>query len=575
MITPDPRGNKKALTGEWTVLPYSSQIEAVHMCLLPTGKVLYYSGFRIAEAIETETRLWSPKLGEIKKPHTPADIFCAGHCALPDGRLLSTGGSLEYRGLPPIPAWLVSVTKPVTPLLVRLFRRFYTEPSFTGPTFCYVFNPWTEQWEFAGDMQEGRWYPTNTALPDGRVLILSGTNEGGGFGSKGRIDINLRVETFDIKNGIQQVATVPTVVPSPVEPPTEPPTEPPYDPSGNAPGGSHRNLHLSPQDAINSIRAQRDEGERLHSEDWFTVYPRMVVLPIAERERMQHPAGRVFCAGYGPPTMMLDLATWEWTHVSDLNYGQRYDGCAVLLPLRPPGYRARILSFGGSTTKYHEPGATETAELIDFGDPEPKWRTITPLKDRRTNACAVLLPDGRVLVVGGNSHSQFNQPVLRVELFDPETEMWFEVAPMRIPRGYHSTALLLPDGRVLSVGTTPYGHHELRMEVYSPYYLFRGPRPVIKNVPFTLDYNAMFEIAFTPNMRIGSVVLMRPGATTHAFDMDQRLVELSFVPSGPGRLTAQAPRDEHVAPPGYYMLFILSDEGVPSEAVFVHLPIRR
>lgn len=549
MTTPDPR----AATGEWTVLPYDSQIEAVHMCLLPTGKVLYYSGFRIAEAMETETRLWSPKRGEIKKPSTPADIFCAGHCALPDGRLLSTGGSLEYRGLPPVPAWLVSVTRPVTPLLVRLFRRFYPEPSFTGPTFCYLFNPWTEQWEFAGDMQEGRWYPTNTALPDGRVLILSGTNEGGGFGAKGRIDINLRVETFDVKNGIQQVATVPTAV--------ESPPNPPFEPSGNAPGGSHH-------------RAQH-EGEMPHVDDWFTVYPRMFVLPISERERRQHPAGRAFCAGYGPPTMMLDLATWAWTRVGDLNYGQRYDGCAVLLSLRPPDYRARVLSFGGSTTKYHEPGATDTAELIDFGDPEPAWRAITPLKDRRTNACAVLLPDGRVLVVGGNRSSQFNQPVHRVEMFDPETDLWFEVAPMHIPRGYHSTAMLLPDGRVLAAGTTPYGHHELRMEVYSPYYLFRGSRPVITDVARTIDYNAMVEIHFSPNGRIGSVVLMRPGASTHAFDMDQRLVELAFVPSGPGRVSAQAPRDEHVAPPGYYMLFILSAEGVPSEAVFVHLPVRR
>ena len=89
--------------GEWNELAYNSQTEAVHMCVLRTGAVLYYSGFRFAEGVQTETRLWYPQSELIKTPTTPADICAghlltdAGHSFLPDGRLLSTGGTLEYR----------------------------------------------------------------------------------------------------------------------------------------------------------------------------------------------------------------------------------------------------------------------------------------------------------------------------------------------------------------------------------------------------------------------------------------------------------------------------------------------
>ena len=166
-VSQDPRD-----IGQWEVLKYNSQIEAVHMALLHTGKVLYYSGFRFAEARKTETRTWYPETGEIKAPPTPADLFCAGHPFLPDGKLLSTGGTLEYRKLPPTPpAWLVRIPNPLAPFIVRTFGRFFPEPELTGPTDMYLFDPIIEQWVFAVDMIEGRWYPTNTTLPDGRILL--------------------------------------------------------------------------------------------------------------------------------------------------------------------------------------------------------------------------------------------------------------------------------------------------------------------------------------------------------------------------------------------------------------------
>lgn len=534
----DPRASR----GEWEVLPYNSQIETVHMALLHTGKVVYFSGFRIAEAVETETRLWYPKTGEIKTPPTPADLFCAGHSFLPDGRLLSTGGTLEYRNLPPVPPWLVRLLRPLTPLIVRLFapivERYAQLPSFTGPTFMYLFDPITEQWEFAGDMAEGRWYPTNTTLPDGRILILSGSNEGGGFGGNGAIETNLRVEVYSAEEGLKQVATLP----------------------GSAPVGEHDS-----------------NGEEPHA--FISLYPRMLVLPVSEKEKSAYPAGKAFSAGYGPETRFLNLDTWDWTDVDRLKFGTRHDGCVVLLPLRPPDYRARVLTFGGIQDPATDPKATETTEIIDFGKSPHTWQYVDSMLDKRVNAFGVILPDGKILAVGGNSTGQFDKPVFNVEVFNPDEEKWTQVEAMSVPRGYHSTILLLPDGRVLSVGTTPYGNHELRMEVYSPYYLFDTDgtlriRPEITKVSGNVSYGQPFDVTYEYAGTIKSAALIRPGAVTHSFDMEQRYVELRIDSQETGRLTVEAPRDEHIAPPGYYMLFILSEDGIPSEAEFVHLPVR-
>ena len=254
----------------------------------------------------------------------------------------------------------------------------------------------------------------------------------------------------------------------------------------------------------------------------------------------------------------------------------RHDGCSVLLPLHPPDYRTRILTCGGSDQETEEYArGKNTAEMIDFGERTPKWKAIDPMREKRMNATSVILPDGNILVAGGNRTGLFRDPAYTVELFLPSEEKWTQVAPISVPRGYHATAVLLPDGRVLLSGTTPWGNPELRMEVYSPYYLFKGERPAITNVAQNISYDLSFEVDY--NCKTGSIesaVVIRLGSMTHAFDMDQRYIELEINQKGTDRMTVKAPRDAHVAPPGYYMLFLLSDEGVPSEAEFVQLLVQ-
>ncbi|MDX1479657.1 MAG: heme peroxidase family protein, partial [Saprospiraceae bacterium] len=243
--------------GRWDILHYDSQIEAVHMSLLPTKKVLYYSGFRVAEAVNTETRLWNPKDGDIKKPTTYGDIFCGGHCLTSSGRVLSTGGTMEYRNLPPVPPPIVRFIRPLAPALAKLFG---SNPKFVirfaGPTYLYRFDNKREEWEFVGDMDGGRWYPTNTLLPNGKVLILSGTDEAGGFGnSEVYAAINRRIEVYDEDTGLELVGHIPD-----------------FD-TGHAHHDHHQDGDGHQHDIGGVII---DEGP---SSGFPMVYPRMFVLP--------------------------------------------------------------------------------------------------------------------------------------------------------------------------------------------------------------------------------------------------------------------------------------------------------
>ncbi len=148
------------------------------------------------------------------------------------------------------------------------------------------------------------------------------------------------------------------------------------------------------------------------------------------------------------------------------------------------------------------------------------------------------------------------------------------MAPMETPRIYHSTAVLLPDGRVAVSGSGNIGGaiDRLNLEIYSPPYLFRGSRPSITSVTTQLEYGSSFTVETPDAVDISAVNLIRPGAATHNFDQEQRFVPLSFSQGTGGELEVEAPPNPNLAPPGYYMLFVVNSDGVPSIAEFVRFP---
>jgi hypothetical protein len=176
-----------------------------------------------------------------------------------------------------------------------------------------------------------------------------------------------------------------------------------------------------------------------------------------------------------------------------------------------------------------------------------------------------------VLVVGGGGGGgQYTNPVLAPELYDPKTGQWTVMASQAIQRTYHSTAVLLPDGRVLSSGSDNGASTEHTYEIFSPPYLFNGARPVIQAAPASIGYGSSFTITTADASTITRVALIRPSATTHADNMDQRYVDLTFT-TGSGTIQATAPANGNLAPPGYYMLVIVNANGVPSVMPFLLL----
>jgi hypothetical protein len=261
-------------------------------------------------------------------------------------------------------------------------------------------------------------------------------------------------------------------------------------------------------------------------------------------------------------TQLFDPATNTWTPSAlTVNGGRGESGGSVLLP-----GSSKILSFGGPGDNS---GADASSEIIDFSAPSPAWRSTRPMNIGRVWLNPVQLPDGKILAVGGGTGGAYTNPVLQSEMFDPATETWSLMAAQQAPRIYHSTAVLLPDGRVLSAGHDN-GSYQTKGEIYSPPYLFQGPRPTIGTAPSTVSYGGRFTITTQDASSIARVALIRPGSVTHSLHQDQRYVDLSFTVEG-DTLDVAAPANGREAPPGDYMLFVVSSSGVPSVAAWVEV----
>jgi hypothetical protein len=307
---------------------------------------------------------------------------------------------------------------------------------------------------------------------------------------------------------------------------------------------------------------------------WTSAGTAFAGVPLYPREHLL-PNGKVFVSGAKPVSQLYDPVAHTFTAVATTKFpSDRNYGSSVLLPLTPAnGFKPTVMIVGGGGST-----VTNTTELIDLSVPSPAWVFGPTMVKARMQVNATLLPNGKVLVSGGSEKDEDNATAVKeAELYDPGTNKFSSASSMEFPRLYHSNTLLLPDATVVALGGNPERKvYQPEIEIYSPPYLFKADgsaakRPTLTSVPAgTIGYGASFQVRTPDAKSIKSLVLIRAGAVTHAFDMDQRLVGLSFT-AGPGVLTAKAPANGDLAPPGYYLLFILNSEGVPSVAQFVHL----
>ena len=206
------------------------------------------------------------------------------------------------------------------------------------------------------------------------------------------------------------------------------------------------------------------------------------------------------------------------------------------------------------------PGLT-VVDILDFdagSATNPVVRQVASISHGRRYLSPIILPNGRLVIFGGTAQGNNTSPVFIPEMFDPVTETWQSLPESSVPRVYHQTSVLMPDGRVWTAGGTPQsGQEEDRTEVFSPDYLFSGSRPTITSSPVVGDYGNQITVLSPDSQSVASVSLVRLGATTHHYDANQRLIWLQIVNRTAGTLTVSAPINSNVAPPGYYMLFIL------------------
>jgi hypothetical protein len=309
---------------------------------------------------------------------------------------------------------------------------------------------------------------------------------------------------------------------------------------------------------------------------WSPQYTASWTPPLYPRQHLL-PNGNIFVSGPSATTRTFNPSNQAWTTVGNTKLGaDRTFGSSVLLPLTPANnYDPKVMLFGGGTS------ATATTEIIDLGAASPAWNFGPSMSQARIEMDAVILPTGDVLALGGSSHDEDASTHSRnADLYHPGSNTFSSAGANAFDRLYHSVALLLPDATVWIAGSNPTrGTWESHMEIYQPAYLFArdsnniliaATRPTIASVPPNISWAGAFTVSTPDAANISQVVLVRPGSSTHAFDMDQRLVGMSFT-SGSGSLTVTGPPNSKIAPPGYYMLFLINDSGVPSVARFVLL----
>ncbi|AIS00234.1 galactose oxidase early set domain-containing protein [Streptomyces glaucescens] len=390
---------------------------------------------------------------------------------------------------------------------------------YQGYKDSYVFDPATETYTKTNDMNDGHWYPSATVLGNGDVLSFGGLKE----------------------------------------------------------------------DSTGSVTAERwSQAQQRWLPTWqvkqtwsfWGLYPSMILL---QDGRLFYSGSHVFGNNIpGTGAAIYDYDANTITQVPGLQRKDERDQSASVL--LPPAQDQKVLTLGGGNIDSN-PDANRLTDVIDLKQPNPQYTAGPPLPQGTVDfgngkvaqtgdqgkmyASAVLLPDGKVLETGGALHNRAN-PVFETSLYDPGTNTFDPVAVDPQAHGYHSSAFLLPDGRVMATGDNPgNGSWNHNVSVYTPPYLFKGPRPTITSVIDT-EWTYGDTQRITVDRPIAKAELIRPAAVTHSSDPNQRFVDLPLSVDG-NNVDLNVTSNPNLAPPGWYMLFAVDANGVPSVAKWVHL----
>ncbi len=480
--SPAPQTMSPVLGGSWSPV-YDWPLVAVHAALLPNGKVLSWDATpddsdddpHTTDNITTRVTLWDPQDNSHLETNndTDTDLFCAGSAHLWDGRILFAGGDAgKARSNAPLEN-------------------------------TNIYDPVTNTWSRAANMNAPRWYSSVAALANGEMLTVAGSF---------RPELVSEVFQFD-----QTWRALDTAEPTSLD-------------------GWWLNV-------------EEDGTSIAYDYQWIQAAPDGNVI------------------SFGPQNLIASLdtagsGTWTDGGTRDDVFNRDYGSYAMFDV-------GKILVAGGGNS-------LDTAVIID-AQTQQTTDTSSMIIGRRQHNLTILA-DGSVLVTGGNTDgSRFyspDAPTRTPELWDSATGQFSLLNPMRRDRQYHSIALLLTDGRVLSAGggicgdCYRLGYEEKNAEIYTPPYLYASdatlaPRPALQNVPESANYAEQIQVATSAGSVIERAHLIKLGSTTHSENQDQRLVPLEFSQSG-SQISLTLPVSRNIAPPGHYLLFLVDSEGVPS-----------
>jgi hypothetical protein len=601
------RQSYKEQFGHWARLPvpHGFRVNAIHAALLHTGKVLIVAGSgNNRDAFEEKsfrTVIYDPATEEFTEVETPTDVFCAGHTFLSNGNLLIAGGTKSYEVLEAdvkhaagvmkiknespdggprtfpegtrligtsgqayrlraevtVPAaakmthgtrvmvhageaevWVDAertgdapvVEQPAQYTIDGLSgddaRNLYgvsdkitrEKQEYGGDKTSYEFDPVQEKYVRTGDLRDHRWYPTLIGLTDGDVLAVSGLDE------FGRI----------------------------------------------LPGRNER------YQADKKRWVAAPELKR-----YFPTYPGLHLMAD----------GKVFYsgsnAGYGSDTEGRTPGVWDvkknkFRAVPGLRDPRQTETSSSLL--LAPAQDQKVMILGGGGIGESEE-STRRTDIIDLDEKKPAYRPGPDLPEPARYLSTVLLPDDTVLTTGGSSgyrggtyRGAQRSDLFNAQIYQPATNAFVTAAESTVGRNYHSEAILLPDGRVITLGGDPLydksgknaGTFEQRIEVFSPPYLFRGERPKITGGPEEVARGGSARFGTPDAGRITTARLVKPSSVTHVTDTDQRSVALTLKRTA-GAVDVTVPQKAGLVPSGWYMLFLVDDKGVPSVARWVRV----
>ncbi|XUL91158.1 galactose oxidase-like domain-containing protein [Streptomyces galilaeus] len=606
------RPDYMAKYGSWDQIdiPKEYRTNAIHASLLHTGKVLIVAGSgneqKKFNAGSFDTVLWDPKANTFKKIPTPVDFFCGGHSQLPSGNLLVAGGTARYELLdgevkragggmrvknenPNKPMFLKKGTVFRSPAGVDYVSRFDVTVPKAKREFKVTYNargvmqPWkttvtaSEVRVFVEATEAGPMSVTEKQAQYD-IVGLKGIDANNTYGLSEKITLDKqdyqgiraayefdpKAERYIAVDPMDKARWYPTLV-------------------GLDDG---RVLAVSGLDDVGVIDQGDNEIYDPKTKKWtpgpkryFPTYP---ALFLTKGGKLFYPASN---AGYGPANKgrepgIWDLKTNKFTTVAGLRDPDETETSSSLL--LPPAQDQKVMILGGGGVGESKKSTPRTA-VVDLKRDSPVFKDGPNLPQGTRYLNSVIMPDDSVFTTNGSSdyRGRSASNIFKAQFYDPKGNAFREAAAPMVGRNYHSEALLLPDGRVVTFGSDPLfddqantklGHFEQRMEIFTPPALHKngGNRPVLQDGPETLDRHHRATFRTDHPDRVVKARLMRPSSVTHTTDVEQRSIELGLVKDGKS-VTVDVPNDRALVPPGWYMLFVTDAQGTPSEAKWIQV----